>query len=106
MCACMAVPPRQFRRTLAAKGYPSKAKQSGWLGRSGDLKHAVEEAHDVFPDQVVKDQHHRRDNWKGVRGNAGDREVEKTRDHDAERREQNPQQSAVRATATLDGARR
>src|SRR6266571_2136255 len=64
---------------------------------SREAEDAVEEADEIFPNEVVGDQHEGSENREGVRGEAGNRKVEKSRGHHAERREQNGEQSAVEA---------
>lgn len=62
-----------------------------------ELEDAIQEANQIFPRQVVSDQPDRRNDGKGVRGKAGDSEVEKTGDDDAKGREQNRKQRASKA---------
>src|SRR6266850_4802909 len=80
-----------------------RADRSG-AQASSDLLNSIEEADQVFPGEVVHEQRDRCGDWEGVRGEAGNGEVQKTRDNDPEWREQNGQESAVEADGELQAS--
>src|SRR4029077_6993263 len=71
------------------------------LGDSSNLLHPIQEANEIFPREVVDEQSDGRGDEEVVRGNAGNGKVQKARDNDSERSEQNGQERAEEADGEL-----
>src|SRR5216684_228961 len=96
---------------LARRGNPEKvlacadqtlsARTGQALQASCDVLNSIEEADQVFPGKVVDEQSDGGCNQKSVSSNGGDGKIQKTREYDTKRRQQDRQERAVEAEGQL-----
>src|SRR5260370_27071467 len=84
-------------KVLACADQTLSARTGQALQASCDVLNSIEEADQVFPGEVVDEQSDGGCNQKSVRGNGGGGEIQKTREYDTKRRQQDRQEGGAEA---------